>query len=80
MLLLRHRATDISCSCLLRYATRFFRAAAYSDADVTSMSELGKMEEAEEQGFLEDVDTLQAPEEHTRNLVILKEQKSKRTK
>eukprot|EP00903_Cladosiphon_okamuranus_P019894 g18286.t1 len=44
-----------------------------------TMSELSKMEEAEEQGFLEDVDTLQTPEEHTRNLAILKEQKEKRT-
>lgn len=47
---------------------------------MTSMSELGRMEEAEEQGFLEDVDTLQTPEEHTKNLGILKEQKDKRTK
>lgn len=46
---------------------------------MASMSELSKMEEAEEQGFLEDVDTLQTPEEHTTNIAILKEQKEKRT-
>lgn len=42
------------------------------------MSELSKMEEAEEQGFLEDVNILQTAEEHTKNLAILKEQKEKR--
>lgn len=36
------------------------------------------MEEDEEQGFLEDVDTLQTTDEHARNLSILKEQKGKR--
>lgn len=45
-----------------------------------SMSELSKMEEAEEQGFLEDVDILQTPEEHAENLAILKDQKEQRTK
>lgn len=44
------------------------------------MTELGKMEDDEEQGFLEDVDTLQTREEHNRNLTILKDQKDKRTK
>lgn len=44
------------------------------------MSELSKMEEAEEQGFLEDVDALQTPEEHATNLGILKDQKDQRTK
>lgn len=43
-----------------------------------SMSELSKMEEAEEQGFLEDVNILQTADEHTKNLAILKEQKEKR--
>lgn len=38
------------------------------------------MEDAEEQGFLEDVDTLQTPEEHTKNLAVLNEQKEKRTR
>lgn len=52
---------------------------AVADAVMASMSELSKMEEAEEQGFLEDVDTLQTPEEHTTNIAILKEQKEKRT-
>lgn len=45
-----------------------------------SMSELSKMEEAEEQGFLEDVDILQTPEEHAKNLAILKDQKGQRKK
>ena len=36
------------------------------------------MEEAEEQGFLEDVNVLQTAEEHAKNLAILKEQKDKR--
>ena len=36
------------------------------------------MEEDEEQGFLEDVDTLQTEEEHARNLRILTDQKDKR--
>lgn len=45
-----------------------------------SMTELNKMEDDEEQGFLEDVDTLQTREEHARNLTILKDQKDKRTK
>lgn len=49
-------------------------------AIITRMSELSKMEEAEQQGLLEDVDTLQTPEEHTRNLAMLKEQKEKRTR
>ncbi|CAM9748039.1 unnamed protein product [Pylaiella littoralis] len=44
-----------------------------------TMSELSKMEEAEEQGFLEDVDTLQTPEEHAENLAILNDQKDQRT-
>lgn len=44
------------------------------------MSEVNKMEEDEEQAFLEDIDTLQTREEHSRNLQILKEQKDKRTK
>lgn len=47
---------------------------------LASMSELSKMEEAEEQGFLEDVDSLQTPEEHAKNLAILKGQKGQRTK
>lgn len=38
------------------------------------------MEEDEEQAFLEDVDTLPTREEHARNLVVLNEQKDKRTK
>lgn len=38
------------------------------------------MEEAEEQGFLEDVDTLQTPEEHAENLAILNDQKDQRTR
>lgn len=44
------------------------------------MKELSKMEDAEEQGFLEDVDTLQTIDEHARNLAILKDQKDKRIK
>ncbi|CAM9549731.1 unnamed protein product [Laminaria digitata] len=44
-----------------------------------TMKELNKMEDDEEQGFLEDVDTLQSREEHARNLTILKDQKDKRT-
>lgn len=44
------------------------------------MKELSKLEDAEEQGFLEDVDTLQTIEEHARNLAILKDQKDKRIK
>lgn len=42
------------------------------------MTELNKMEEEEEQGFLEDVDTLQTPEEHAGNLAILQDQKDQR--
>lgn len=45
-----------------------------------SMTELNKMEEEEEQGFLEDVDTLQTAEEHAGNLAILKDQKEQRIK
>lgn len=44
------------------------------------MTELHKMEEDEEQGFLEDVDKLQTREEHAQNLSILKDQKDKRTR
>lgn len=44
------------------------------------MTELSKMEDAEEQAFLEDVNTLQTIQEHARNLDILREQKEKRTK
>ncbi|CAM9244068.1 unnamed protein product [Ectocarpus fasciculatus] len=43
-----------------------------------TMTELNKMEEEEEQGFLEDVDTLQTPEEHAGNLAILQDQKDQR--
>ncbi|CAM9146294.1 unnamed protein product [Ectocarpus sp. 12 AP-2014] len=43
-----------------------------------TMTELNKMEEEEEQGFLEDVDTLQTAEEHADNLAILKDQKEQR--
>lgn len=42
------------------------------------MTELSKMEEDEEQGFLEDVNKLQTEEEHARNLRILTDQKEKR--
>lgn len=42
------------------------------------MKELGKMEDAEEQVFLEELDTLQTNEEHARNLAILREQKERR--
>lgn len=59
---------------------RFYMPGVLLLFDMISMSELSKMEEAEEQGFLEDVDTLQTPEEHTKNLAILSEQKDKRTK
>lgn len=45
-----------------------------------SMTELNKMEDAEDQAFLEDVDTLQTDEEHAQNLLTLKEQKEKRIK
>lgn len=45
-----------------------------------SMTELSKIEEAEEQAFLEDVDVLQTPEEHAKNLAILKDQKGQRIK
>ncbi|CAM9961069.1 unnamed protein product [Hapterophycus canaliculatus] len=43
-----------------------------------TMTELSKMEEAEEQAFLEDVDVLQTAEEHAKNLTILRDQKGQR--